>query len=1491
MSRFFRAGSDSESESDDYSESESEQSVSEVDDSEKDSDEGSDDDDQPKKASAPAGKNKFLKGAASDDDSSDEEEVQRKGKKVMRSAKDKRYDDMRSIVKLLNNGKKINDWVAIQNEFDKLNRAYAKTAAVIEREGGPKPRFYFRTLALLEDFVKDTLAPEKKDALKKMNALNAKALNAMKQKVKKHNKTFEADIEAWRNNPVTEEESADEGAVEDDGGDESDDSYFKNQSSDSSDSSDDEGPGGRKKTVLEKFGKRPTKVKEEEEVVKVKKVKAPKKVEIEQKEPEDDGEGGFTAVGKSGKAIEVTPENLFKKLGELLEARGKKSTDKVGQISNFQRLYEVASSPFAKLKVLLALIAAQFDHIPASSGYMPVDVWKSARANIEYMLNLLETNAHLTIADVPEDDELELTELEIRANKGEKLAIRGNIFSFIDRLDEEFTKSLQGIDPHTTEYVDRLRDETSLYVLIVRAQLYFLRIKDQESADLTAMRRVEHLYFKPDSVIAVFENALPAKSASNPGELVHSLCVGLYQTENIRTRARALLCHVYNLALKGDYFRARDMLLMSHLQEQAQHTDVQTQILFNRTMVQLGLCAFRSGLIKDAANALQEISSSGKMKELLAQGFQIQKYSEKTPEQERIEKQRQLPFHMHINLELLECVYLTCSMLLEIPNMAMNSHDSRRKIISKPFRRMLDYNERQVFTGPPENTRDHIMGASRALSNGEWQRCQQLIRSIKIWDLMPEVDKIKDMLSLKIQEEGLRTYLFQYSPFYDSLGLEQLSQMFELPESSVHSIVSKMIINEELNGSLDQPTRTLVLHRPAPGVDMSRLEYLAGVYSEKVASFVENNEKLLESRSIILGLQQQQQQAGQERTGFRGQRSGTGGAGGERSGRGRGGRVGGGRGRSITGFLQLEMITVGAQEPQADITRSLRDDGGMGVEEEPPKQEKSLPLDKLKALTDIAEIKNQLRILNEEENQVDLEIDNIMKSKDEAETRLASLELLRPEIGGLLRKSEDLYKVVAKTSQLAESISGKVRQLDLQQDCAVGVQHAIKENDFETAGQHIHRFLQFDHQVMERIFNSAAAREAARVMQENEKDFLVEDAALILGVGQNIDLGDGGEKIKVPSPMEVLKSAQRILTDIIVEEFDAAVKVKNEANMIRFLKIFPLIGKSAQGLDKHSMYEQTQKATEAAAKGDELTGITLNASSNLSLRVRELMANYATFEEYFIRRSVEKAMKIEEVDNTTMTATSVDDVFYIIKKSVLLNNIDVTCDYMQKLLKEVSHDIEVLYSGRTDEVKSNMKTSLLSISDYASAFKKILMTWVENLFTQTLKPRLRNFIQDSYKDIKYSLTEEEYAEHDAQDLFVKRFMATFSKVIAPYQKSFTERNCNQTVAHCIDSFVKEWERYVVQNFKFSQLGAIRFDKDVRALTSYLTSLTKWSMRDKFARLNQISILLNLDKLSEVDEVWGSKAGGVQWRLSINDAKRFLALRTDFKPEEVAALSL
>lgn len=391
----------------------------------------------------------------------------------------------------------------------------------------------------------------------------------------------------------------------------------------------------------------------------------------------------------------------------------------------------------------------------------------------------------------------------------------------------------------------------------------------------------------------------PRAKVQEARNLVDVLCNYLFGHSEGIIRARAMLCQVYFLALHGEYYKARDMMLMSHLQENIPNFDVLSQILYNRTLVQVGLCAFRKGLVYDAQNTLQEICGSGRQKELLAQGVMMQRYNQVSPEQERLEKQRQLPFHMHINLELLECVYLTCSMLLEIPLLAQtgSSPDVRKRIISKTYRRILEYHERQIFTGPPENTRDYVMQASKALAAGEWKKSIHFIHSIKIWDLVPNADEIKAMLSKQIQEEGLRTYFFTYAPFYDTLALSTLGDMFELEPAKVAAVVSKMISHEELAASLDQVTSTVMFRK---GVELSRLQSLALTLSDKASALIETNERTLEQRT-------QGTANAFERQGGRGR-------GGARSGHrgGRGGGRGGGNPQRQAGGTQFTGGALGA---------------------------------------------------------------------------------------------------------------------------------------------------------------------------------------------------------------------------------------------------------------------------------------------------------------------------------------------------------------------------------------------------------------------------------------------------------------------------------------------------------------------------------------------------------------------------------------------------
>jgi len=811
-SRFFSHGDSSSSESDSdeeelYSDDANEAKAEDDSDDDSDSDDDDDDDDDSDSDSdedgGKTGASRFLREASSDEDESDEDKVT-----VVKSAKDKRLDELEGTIRLIENAEKISDWNTINDNYDKLNR---QLPVLIRDLDGKAPKIYIKTIAELETQVTEAFEKQKVTP-KKMNPIAQKGLNALRQKIKKNNRDYSTDIDLYRKDAddFMREEVVEEAAPK------------------------------------VKASKRPA-VPSAQDII-------------------DAGDDGFVMVGAGGKAMVYTPESILKHLRSIVESRGRKNTDRLDQIRTMEKLLDVAVSDYQRIRVLLTLIATRFDLTSGTGSQMAQEQWKLAAQEIGRLLTTLDEERDIVVVEAAE--EWEDDEKQPTITPGETFKIPGSVVSFVERLDDELTRVLQHVDPHTAEYVERLTDEGILYTNIVRALIYAERLKahpkletSQESINRVVMRRLEHIYFKPSQVITLLEEntwkEIPAKldSTTTPRaqnadvtDLVQTLSTYLFQHAEGIHKGRAMLCQIYHLALHDQYYKARDMMLMSHLQETIGSFDVNTQILYNRTLTQVGLCAFRAGLVYECQTALQDICGSQRQKELLAQGLQMQRYSQITPEQERLERQRQLPFHMHINLELLECVYLTCSMLLEIPTLAQSGSapDLKKRTISKSYRRMLDYHERQIFTGPPENTRDHVMQASKALAAGEWKKAAEFITTIKIWDLLPKSAEIKEMLEVQIQEEGLRTYLFTYAPFYDTLNVETLAGMFDLEPRKVAAIVSKMIHHEDLAAALDQVNSAIIFRR---GVELSRLQSLALTLSDKAQGLIESNERVLEQRT------------------------------------------------------------------------------------------------------------------------------------------------------------------------------------------------------------------------------------------------------------------------------------------------------------------------------------------------------------------------------------------------------------------------------------------------------------------------------------------------------------------------------------------------------------------------------------------------------------------------------------------------------------------
>lgn len=69
------------------------------------------------------------------------------------------------------------------------------------------------------------------------------------------------------------------------------------------------------------------------------------------------------------------------------------------------------------------------------------------------------------------------------------------------------------------------------------------------------------------------------KAAALTTSKMENMCKFIYtKDDSNRIRTRAMLCHVYFLALHDRWYEARDLMLMSHLQENIQHSDIPTQV-------------------------------------------------------------------------------------------------------------------------------------------------------------------------------------------------------------------------------------------------------------------------------------------------------------------------------------------------------------------------------------------------------------------------------------------------------------------------------------------------------------------------------------------------------------------------------------------------------------------------------------------------------------------------------------------------------------------------------------------------------------------------------------------------------------------------------------------------------------------------------------------------------------------------------------------------
>ncbi|PNI31928.1 COG4 isoform 10, partial [Pan troglodytes] len=158
---------------------------------------------------------------------------------------------------------------------------------------------------------------------------------------------------------------------------------------------------------------------------------------------------------------------------------------------------------------------------------------------------------------------------------------------------------------------------------------------------------------------------------------------------------------------------------------------------------------------------------------------------------------------------------------------------------------------------------------------------------------------------------------------------------------------------------------------------------------------------------------------------------------------------------------------------------------------------------------------------------------------------MVTLHRMGPNLQLIEGDAKQLAGMITFTCNLAENVSSKVRQLDLAKNrlyqaiqraddildlkfCMDGVQTALRNEDYEQAAAHIHRYLCLDKSVIE------LSRQ-------------------------------GKEGSMIDANLKLLQEAEQRLKAIVAEKFAIATKEGDLPQVERFFKIFPLLGLHEEG--------------------------------------------------------------------------------------------------------------------------------------------------------------------------------------------------------------------------------------------------------------------------------------------------------------------------------------
>lgn len=238
-----------------------------------------------------------------------------------------------------------------------------------------------------------------------------------------------------------------------------------------------------------------------------------------------------------------------------------------------------------------------------------------------------------------------------------------------------------------------------------------------------------------------------------------------------------------------------------------------------------------------------------------------------------------------------------------------------------------------------------------------------------------------------------------------------------------------------------------------------------------------------------------------------------------------------------------------------------------------------------------------------------------------------------------------------------------------------------------------------------------------------------------------------------------------------------------------------------------------------------------------------------------------------------------------------LNNADMSTEFLETLWETVEQDIKNTFPSLSVTEQRIVDSCISELRTVRDTLKACVNFGMTQLRSSAIKPRLNPWI-DQFFNYSHILSEEELADYEAGETFIQTLIVQIDAFLSQFKNALTPRNFDAFVSILASDTTSRLER-AIKKSSFNRLGGLILDQEIRALSSYLTDVTSWSVRDKMTRLTQIATVLNLEKVEELSDYWGpdNENEAPSWRLTPQEVRTLLALRIDFRIDDIKRIKL